>query len=215
MTKPEDFRDSENGAAIPGVQGDVSLVQSGKAADLAVILNVNAEYINRIARGFLMGSAMTRDAERVTAEEIRMQASELETSLGGAYSRLAVDFQIPMAYWLMKKVDMSIDGTDVEPSIVTGLDALSRGGDLENLKLFLGDVAGLGTLPPQVLAVLKVEPLLAAFATARRIKSSDFVKGQEEQQADADAQQQREQEQMAAQAGANVAQAEGEAAAGV
>lgn len=215
MTKPEDFRDSENGAAIPGVQGDVSLVQSGKAADLAVILNVNAEYVNRIARGFLMGSAMTRDAERVTAEEIRMQASELETSLGGAYSRLAVDFQIPMAYWLMKKVDMSIDGTDVEPSIVTGLDALSRGGDLENLKLFLADVAGLGTLPPQVLGVLKVEPLLAAFATARRIKPSDFVKGQEEQQADADAQQQREQEQMAAQAGANVAQAEGEAAAGV
>lgn len=201
-TKPEDFRDSENGAAIPGVQNDVTLVQSGKAADLAVIQNISAEYINRIGRGFLLGSAVTRDAERVTAEEIRMQAQELETSLGGAYSRLAVDFQMPMAYWLMDIIKMNIDGTDVEPSIVTGMDALSRGGDLENMKLFLADCAALGQVNPIVLARMKLDAVITGFATGRRINPGLYIKSEAEVAQEQAQQQAQAQQQMAAQEGA-------------
>lgn len=204
-TKVEDFRDSENGAAIPGVMGDVNLVQSGKAADLAIIQAVAGDYVNRIGRGFLLGSAITRDAERVTAEEIRMQAQELETSLGGAYSRLAIDFQMPMAYWLMAIIKMDINGTDVEPSIVTGMDALSRGGDLENMKLFLADVAALGNINPIVLARMKIDAIITGFATGRRIDPGKFVKSEAEVAQDMQAQQQAQQDQMAAQAGADAA----------
>lgn len=202
QTKPEDFRDSENGAAIPGVQGDVSLVQSGKAADLQVIQAVSNDYVNRIGRGFLLGSAVTRDAERVTAEEIRMQAQELETSLGGAYSRLAVDFQMPMAYWLMAIIKMNIHGTDVEPSIVTGMDALSRGGDLENMKLFLADCAALGNVNPLVLGRMKIDSIITGFATARRINPGQYVKSEAEVQQEMAQQQAAAQQQQAAEAGA-------------
>ena len=182
MTEVTDFENAPNGAAIPGIEGDVTLLQSGKAADLEVIRVQSQDYINRIGRGFLLGSAITRDAERVTAEEIRMQAQELETSLGGAYSRLAVDFQIPMAYWLLDMIDMDIRGTDIEASIVTGLDALSRGNELENLQLFVQDVAALATIPPDVRARMKMGSLIAAFAAGRRIKSTDYVQNDQEWQ---------------------------------
>jgi hypothetical protein len=203
FTNPIDFMNSANGSALPGVLNDIQLVQSGKSADLMVIKDVSAEYVNRIGRGFLLGSAVTRDAERVTAEEIRMQAQELETSLGGAYSRLAVDFQMPMAYWLMAMVDMAIEGSDVEPSIVTGMDALSRGGDLEEMKMFLADCAALASINPVVLARMKIDNIIIGFATARRLNPGTYVKSEAEVQQEQAQMQAQQQQQMAAEAGAN------------
>lgn len=205
QTRVEDFENSENGAAIPGEEGDIVLVQSGKAADLNMIAQVNAEYVNRIARGFLLGSAVTRDAERVTAEEIRMQAQELETSLGGAYSRLAVDFQIPMAYWLLEMVNLTIQGKGVRPSIVTGLDALSRSGDLEELKLWLADMVAVSNIPPGMQARLRMDELAKALAAPRRIKVDQYLKSEEQFQQEQQALQQQQAQLQAAQVGAETA----------
>jgi len=199
LTRIEDFEESENGAALPGVEGDLSLVRTDKHSDLQIVMNVNGEYVNRIARGFLLGSAVTRDAERVTAEEIRMQATELETSLGGAYSRLAVDFQIPVAYWLLALVNLTIQGRGVRPSIVTGLEALSRSGDLEELRLWLADLAALNNLPPNLLATLKVDEISKALAAPRRIKVDNYVKPPQQVAAE-------QQQAMAAEAEMNAAQ---------
>lgn len=205
MTKPEDFENSQNGAAIPGQEGDVTLVQSGKAGDLQITMNMAAEYVNRIGRGFLLGSTIVRDAERVTAEEIRMVANELETALGGAYSRMAVDFQIPLAVWLLEDVGLGIDGTQFEPTVVTGLDALSRIGDLEELKLWLVDMAGLATLPPALQARLHLDEIAADLATPRRINIAKYLKTDtqiETEQANA---REVEAESMATEAGINAA----------
>jgi hypothetical protein len=209
LTRPEDFAESENGAAIPGGKDDVVLVQSNKSADLAVTQAVGQEYIQRIGRGFLLGSAVTRDAERVTAEEIRMQAVELETSLGGAYSRLAVDFQIPIAYWLMNLIGLTLGQKGLKPSIVTGLDALSRSGDLEALKLWLADMAGLATLPEALQGTLKMDRIAADLASARRISVSAYMKSPQELQAEMQQQQQAMAQSQATEAGINAA---GEAA---
>jgi len=205
QTKPEDLMRSRNGQAIPGMKDDISLVESGKAGDLQITLNMSGEYVNRIGRGFLLGSAIVRDAERVTAEEIRMQANELETSLGGAYSRLAVDFQLPMAFWLMKLVKLGVDGTQFIPSIVTGLEALSRAGDLDDLKLWLADMAGVAQLPEPLQAALDMGAIAKGLALPRRIDVSQFLKSpqqiaQEQQQA-----QQAQLQQTAGEAGINAA----------
>lgn len=180
QTKPEDFANSVNGAVLAGNEGDLTLVQSGKAHDLNVVLNIQQDYIARIARGFLVNSAITRDAERVTAEEIRMQATELETSLGGAYSRLAVDLQLPIAYWLMEQIGSPIQGTAVQPSVVTGLDALSRSGDLENIKLFLMDLTALGSVPEDIRARMRIDSVIGALATGRRLDPDSLLLTQEE-----------------------------------
>ncbi|WNV48168.1 head-to-tail connector protein [Caulobacter phage Quill_5.2] len=197
-TRPEDFEESENGAAIPGNKDDVTIVQSNKSGDLQIVMNVASEYIQRIGRGFLLGTAVTRDAERVTAEEIRMQAAELETSLGGAYSRLAVDFQLPMAYWLIRRVGLALpSGSPIKPSIVTGMEALSRNGDLDDLKMLLADFAAVAALPPALQAELDMRKLFTMLSTPRRISANDILKTEAQKQAEAQAFQQ-QQAQMAA-----------------
>lgn len=180
MTSPTDFEKSENGAALAGQKGDITLVESGKSSDLQINLNIAQVYINRIGQGFLLLSAVTRQAERVTKEEILRNAEELETSYGGAYSRIAVDVQQPMAYWLMELQDKKITGTDVQPTIVTGLAALSRSGDRDNLVLFLQDLGAVSTLPPELQARLKLGPIAATFASARGLPPSAYLLSEQE-----------------------------------
>lgn len=180
ITKPEDLANSQNGDALPGVQGDVTLVQSQKGGDLQINLRITEQYINQIGRAFMLQSAVTRDAERVTAEEIRAVANELETSLGGAYSRIAIDLQLPMAHFLLRLADKDIKGSSATVSIVTGLAALSRTGDRDQLMLFLGDVTQVSTLPPNILDRLKLGPIMAALASARGLSTSEYMLTEQE-----------------------------------
>lgn len=200
LTRVEDFVETPNGGAMPGSEGDISLIRSGKSEDLQITLNMASEYINRIGRGFLLGSLLVRDAERVTAEEIRMTANELETALGGGYSRIAVDFQGPMGNWLLAGLDISV-GENFEVTVVTGLDALSRSGDLDELKLWLTDMAGLAALPPALQMRLNMDAIALALAAPRRIDVDAYVKSAEQVS--------QEQQQMQEQQVAQEAQAAG------
>jgi len=183
-TRPEDVENSENGAALPGTKDDIIPLNSGTGQSMQFIDSVAVKYINRVGKSFLLSSSVVRDAERVTAEEIRMQANELETSLGGVYSRLAVDFQSPMAYWLTSLTGVSIKGQGITPMVITGLDALSRNGDLDNLKLALEDLAAISGMPPAALSVLKLDAIAQAIFQGRGVSYKDYVKTPEEQAAD-------------------------------
>lgn len=214
MTKAEDFANAPNGAAIPGQEKDINIVQAGKGGDLQTIGTIGERYVRRIGQGFLLGSAVTREAERVTALEIQMQAQELETSLGGAYSRIAVDLQKPIAVWLLARIKFSYNGKQLVPIIITGLDALSRNGDLDALRLFLADVAQVTSLPPQVAAYLKKTAIFSAMAAGRGLKASDFVYTEEEVTQMQQQAQQQAMQQQAAQIGMQAAvdqQAQGQA----
>ena len=84
-----------------------------------------------------------RDAERVTAEEIRLIAQELESGLGGVYTVISREFQLPYIRQKMKALAASGKLPDlpdglVAPSIVTGFEALGRGNDRQKLMEFLG-----------------------------------------------------------------------------
>jgi hypothetical protein len=184
MTRPEDFKNSNNGECLPGSKDDLVLVQAASevAAALQVQQSVNQDYINRIGRGFLLSSAVTRDAERVTAEEIRMLANELETGLGGAYSRLAVDVQLPLGLWLLRGLKIEVNKKAITPIVITGLDALSRNGDLENLRAYVQDVATIGNLPPPVLARLRLDAIFSDLASGRGLEANKYVKSEAEAQ---------------------------------
>lgn len=180
QTSVEDFHESENGAALPGEEGDIALVHSGVENNLQTNLAIQRTYVERIGAGFLLQSAVTRDAERVTAEEIRRNAEELEGGLGGAYSRIAVDVQIPVAYWTMKLIDKSIVGSDVEPVIITGLAALSRMGDRDKLLIFGSNLSSILSLPPQILNRLKLSAWIADLASAEGLDPRVYVLSEEE-----------------------------------
>lgn len=200
MTKPEDLESSENGSVLPGLKDDVTLVANSKPGDLQVVQSINTDYLRRIGQGFLMGSAVTRDAERVTAQEIRLQAQELETSFGGTYSRIAVDMQAPMADWLLLTVQLDLSRTKIKRSIVTGLDALSRSGDLDALRAALGDIAQIGNLPPEQLRVLNLDAITSTIFIGHGLSGVKFVKSQEQQKAEADAAAKQQQDMMTQQA---------------
>lgn len=148
QTSADDLQRSENGAVIPGEKDDLYLAYANVGSQVDTVMKTAEQYVRRIGYGFLLNSAVTRDAERVTTEEIRQQAVELETSLGGVYSRLAGTFQLAVAKWLLIAVDIDIKKSKVNLQIVTGLDALSRNGDLAALRGALGDIAGLNSLGP-------------------------------------------------------------------
>ena len=176
FTKPEDLEDSENGAALPGNEKDITPLTPGTGNNLQVIGNVMQDYIRRVGQGFLLASAVTRDAERVTAQEIRMQATELETSLGGAYTRIAVELQTPIAHWLLDEIDLKIDGKAISLSIVTGLDALSRSGDLDALRQALGDINSVNSLPPAAQEWLNLGAIYSTIMNGHGLPAGKYVK---------------------------------------
>lgn len=182
ITRPEDLTQSTNGATLPGVEGDVALVFANIGQQLTSALGIGQEYQRRIGAGFLMNSAVTRDAERVTAEEIRLQAMELESSLGGVYSRLALSIQAPLALWLLRKAKVQIKGTMIKPVVITGLDAISRNGDLERMRAFLNDVALLDNIQPQTLATLNRTNIVSDMAAGNGVDKGRYVLPPSQQQ---------------------------------
>lgn len=207
-TNADDLEQSENGAVLAGTPEDIGIVTSNKGGDLQVIRTIAEDYIRRLGRGFLLGSAMTRDAERVTAVELSMQAQELETGLGGAYSRLASGPQRDVGFWLLEKVQLEIRETKIRMAVITGLDALSRNGDLAALRGALQDVAGLSTLG-EAAGTLKMNAIIATIFLGHGLNPQKYVNSPEEQQAiDAARRQAEVSDQSAvagAQAGAQVA----------
>lgn len=172
----EEFRNSVSGDVIPGAKDDLSLVALTSGQGIELISKSADKVIRRIGQAFLLNSAVTRDAERVTAEEIRMQAQELETSLGGVYSRLAIDLQLPVAVWLLKQIDVNIKGTHLVPTIVTGLAALSRNAEAQQLGVFLSSLAQVATMPPEVLQRLNLSAVISTLASANGIDPNKYVK---------------------------------------
>jgi len=137
-TKPEDVANAANGDAISGNEADVGVLTTDKNADFAVAYQMVSQLTERLSQAFLLHRV--RDAERVTAEEVRFNANELESSLGGVYSILAQEFQLPLIHRIMarltaeKKIPTLPDS--VHPVIVTGVDALGRFHELSKLNSF-------------------------------------------------------------------------------
>lgn len=175
QTDPAEIEASRNGSVIPGDKNDIQLIFANIGQQLATVGGVEETYARRLGRGYLMNTAVTRNAERVTVEEMRIQANELEQGLGGVYSRLAIDMQGPIARWSLRRAKIAIKGTAIQPTIITGLDALSRSADLERLMGFLSDLNNLAALPPEIRQQLNEETIIADMAAGRGVDRSKYV----------------------------------------
>lgn len=131
------------------IQGDAQYVQPlrlDKQADFAVAERYIQKVSERIAYGFMLNSAIQRQGERVTAEEIRYMARELDEGLGGVYSLMSEEFQAPIVPLFERRMEAK-RGVPPLPegvtsmSIVTGMEALGRGNDLQNLDALIAGAA--------------------------------------------------------------------------
>lgn len=183
-TRARTLAESPNGAITQGNANDVSVLQLNKFNDFKVAQETMNQIKERLGHAFLLTSGVVRDAERVTAEEIRMLSMELESSLGGLYSLLSSELQMPMVTRLMevmgkKKALPKLPKDIINPVIVTGVEALGRGNDLQKLDMFL---AGAGQVVGQqvVAQYVNVSEYFKRRATSLGIKTTGLVKTEEE-----------------------------------
>jgi hypothetical protein len=172
-----------NGGFVSGTKEDVSTLQLEKFYDLRTVQEQAATLEKRLEQSFLLTSGATRQAERVTAEEVRAMVQELEATLGGVYSILAQELQLPLVNTLMDRMAKdkrlpTLPKGVVKPAIVTGLDALGRGNDLQKLDFFVRGMAEV--LGPQVLTqYLDVADYLKRRAAALGMDIQGLIKSAE------------------------------------
>lgn len=181
-----------SGSVISGNKDDVGVLQMEKYADFRVAKETINDITERLSFAFLLNSSIQRKGERVTAEEIRYMARELEDALGGVYSVLSMEFQFPLVQRLMfvlerdKKLPKLPKGF-VRPAIVTGIDALGRGQDFAKLQTFLKAAMELFG-PEQMATRIHVGDALARLGASIGITTDGLVKTEDEVAAAAQAQ---------------------------
>ncbi len=209
-TKKQAFSRAETGDAIDGSEGDVTVAQTDHRADFATAAAECDKIKQDLSYAFALNQAIQRNAERVTAEEIRFMATELDSLLGGIYSLLSLEFQTPYLKRLVSQLEQAgklpvLPKGTVKPVILTGIAALGRGADLDNLKAFVKDIVDLGGAEA-LQTYVNFGDLMKRLATSRGIKTDGLVKTDDEVLA---AQQQEQMQQMAAQLGPNAINAAG------
>lgn len=177
-TKIEDLQEAANGDVISGdLEKDLTVMRLDKNADFNIPFQLMGKLEQRLSAAFLNVGGSIRDSERTTATEIRAVASELEAALGGVFSVIAQELQLPLLRILLDELQPEVLKL-VTPSIVTGVSAISRERDFQNLNIMLQSMAQLG---PEVLAqYLKIDGYLTAVATSLGIDSAAIVKSGDE-----------------------------------
>ena len=207
-TRARKLGESPNGAIIEGSANDVSVLQVNKFNDFRIAYDTMNRIETRLQLAFLLNSSIQRNAERVTASEIRFMAEDLEQALGGIYSILSQEFQLP---YVMRKMAMmeknkklpKLPKDGVRPSIVTGLEALGRGNDKNKLIAFLQTLSA--TLGQETIAkYINVTDAVSRLATSEGIDPKGLVRNEQELQAEMEAQMQAQQAQQLTQAGIQV-----------
>ena len=128
-------------------------------------------------------------------------AEQLETAMGGVYSLLSQEFQLPLVKILMKRMQDSkeipaLPKNSVKPTIITGIEALGRGNDLQKLREFVAELGNLAQMNPQVVQSLNPDDLIKRIATSLGIEMEGLIKTQEQMAAEQQAQQEQMQQQQ-------------------
>ena len=156
---------ASNGDFVQGKAVGVTPLRLDKQSDFAVAERYIQSITERLSFSFMLHTAIQRKGERVTAEEVRYMAAELDKSLGGVYTLLADELQMPVVKLFevrmekSRKVPPLPDGV-TSTAVITGIDALGRGNDLQNLDLL---VAGL-------------QQILGAEGTMRYLNGGEYIK---------------------------------------
>jgi len=137
----DDFMDADCGKAVAGKSNaagnGVVAHEGGNAQKLAAVQNDIANLVQQLSIAF-MYTGNTRDAERVTAEEIRANVSEANQTLGGVYANLSEVLHLQLAHILSVEEEpallqlLMVQGIKLDVSV--GLASLNRQANVERLQ---------------------------------------------------------------------------------
>ncbi len=151
-----------NGDVVVGDPDAVELKAFENNAGFQVTAQQVQSLRESLAGSFLLLSGGQRDAERVTAAEIERDVQELEAALGGNFSALSVEMMGAMTELLVLNMQRAgklpawPKGT-VTPTILTGIEALSRERDVGRA-LQAGQLVQ--TFGPEASDVVKLDKIL-------------------------------------------------------
>lgn len=140
VTNAKGLAEAPNGAYVPGNPDDVFTVRTDKGSDINVAFTALQRIESRLAASFML--AEMRDAERVTAEEVRVTTLQTETSLGNVYAILTSEFQAPyirrrLELYMRQGGMQRLPENLVQPMVSVGLSGVGRGNDLEKTARFI------------------------------------------------------------------------------
>lgn len=195
-----------NGDYIVGNPEDVVMSQFSNTPGLQITQQAIQELRRELGQAFLLSSATTRNAERVTATEVRMVAQEIDGVVGGVFSTLSQDQMLPRIRRLVYQMQDSGQLPEwpediIEPHILTGLEAMGREATVQSI---MTAAQMISQLPGPAQEYPKWSDLLKKLFVS--LELPDAVKTEAEVQEER-AQQQQQQAQM------NVAQSAGQEAA--
>lgn len=220
LTELDDLSSSQNGDWVAARAQDVFVISPSSTMNPQVQISQAAVETMRkeVGNGFLMQSATMPTGDRVTATAVRAIGNELETILGGTFSAIARDLMEPL---VRRTILLMIQAGEIDPNmsaqfeeeegllaieITTGLQALSREGDLTRLFQLGEMVRNLPEFANQMFkwdAYARTVVLSLGFDPKLWVKSEEEV--QQEQKAQAEAQQKMQMQQIMAQQAAGVA----------
>ena len=176
----EDLNNAQNGEFVMGdLEKEVSVLQVNKGPDLAVPMQMISEIESRLSKAFLMVGGNIRDSERTTAVEVRATVSELESVLGGVYTVLATELQKPLITLILNELAPKVlKITDV--SITTGISAISRERDFQNLNTMVQAITQFG--PEAMATYLNMGEYFSQVASSLGMDASKIVKSDEQVQ---------------------------------
>jgi|TARA_R110001632_G_scaffold5199_1_gene21227 hypothetical protein len=130
----------------------------------------------------MLNASVQRNNDRVTATEINYVSKELDDSLGGLYSLLSQELQLPLINRLIhqmekKKALPNLPKDSVRPKIVTGLEALGRSSDLQRLNTFVNQ---LQPFADQLMTYLNLEEYVKRVGTSLGVEMNGLIKSQEQ-----------------------------------
>ena len=190
VTELSDLAGSQNGEWVAARREDTYVITPAEtmAPQIQQMQSAVATMRQAVSESFLMQGGVTRQAERVTATEVRMQGQELENVLGGAFSAIARDLLVPVVQRTI--YNMVGDGTmdenleseffedgRISLDIITGLQALSQDSQLQKL-MQMGEMVR--NLPEQAAQHFKWEEYGKALISSLGFDARNWVRSAEE-----------------------------------
>ncbi len=151
------------------INGDVLMVEPDsielKSFDNVTgfqLVNTKTQQLTeQLSRAFLLLSGGQRNAERVTATEIERDIQELEAALGGNFSTLNTDMMERRTRQLVRNMSARNAfppelGEVAQPTVLTGLEALSRERDVGRVQQLAQIAQGFGEIAVDTLKLDKI-----------------------------------------------------------
>jgi len=184
MVSVKDLAQAPNGAFIEGQEGDAVALQVGKQADLSVTYSAIQGIRDRLGFAFMLNTAVQRSGERVTAEEIRYMAQELQDLLSGAYTVISREFQVPFIERVMKRMRdqkrlPQLPKDVVSIQVVGGVEALGRGHDRNRLLQWAQTVAAVAG-PQALMQYGDAREFMERLAHADGLQPEGLVKSEQQ-----------------------------------